>query len=217
MYLWRREKTALDLLKLAEVRVPTTRLTKVGDRSVLLLRRFDRDEGSPGGRVPYISAMTATVSNDGDHGDYVDVAEAIRELSTSPRDDLRELFTRVVASVALGNTDDHLRNLGFLGVRGGWTLSPAFDVNPTPELDQHRSTSIAGADMFPDEVEGLLALADDCSLSQQQTREVTARVADSMSGWRTVAGRNGIAEREIRMMSESIDPRLELITKLSRS
>ncbi|WRS30772.1 HipA domain-containing protein [Actinomycetaceae bacterium MB13-C1-2] len=217
MYLWRREKTALDLLKLAAVGVPTRRLTKVGDRSVLLLRRFDRDGEDPDVRVPYISAMTATSSNDGDSADYVEVAEAVRELSPSPRNDLHELFTRTVASVVLGNTDDHLRNLGFLAARAAWSLSPAFDVNPTPELGRRRSTSIAGADTFPNEVEGLLALAEDCSLSQQQAKHVMAHVADSVSEWRTISGRSGIAEREIRMMSESIDPRLELITKLSRS
>ena len=104
-----------------------------------------------------------------------------------------------------------------MGIRGGWTPSPAFYVNPTPELDRHRSTSIAGADMFPDEVEGPLALAEDCSLSSDPAREVIARVADSMFRWRTIAGQNGVAEREIRMMSEAVDPRAELIAKESNA
>lgn len=64
------------------------------------------------------------------------------------------MFDRVVASVGLGNTGDHLRNHGFLADRGSWALSPAFDVNPTPDLWRPRVTSVMGADSFPDEVEG---------------------------------------------------------------
>ena len=77
----------------------------------------------------------------------------------------------MIASVALGNTDDHLRNHGFLASRGSWTLSPAFDVNPNPDPMARRSTSIAGADTFPEETEGLLALAEDCDITRESARE----------------------------------------------
>lgn len=151
------EATALDLLENAGVRTPQRRLTRVGERSVLILRRFDRTSTSD--RIGYISAMTATSSIDGGHSDYADIAEAIRDLSLSPRKDHQALYDRVIASVALGNTDDHLRNHGFLADRGSWTLSPVFDVNPNPDLWRSRSTSIMGADAQPDEIDGLIALA----------------------------------------------------------
>ena len=100
----------------AGIRTPRRRLTRVGGRSVLILRRFDRT--STGARIGYISAMTAVGSSDGEQRDYADIAEAMRDLSHSPRQDHRELYDRVVAGVALGNTDDHLRNHGFLAFRG---------------------------------------------------------------------------------------------------
>ncbi|ACZ29980.1 HipA domain protein [Xylanimonas cellulosilytica DSM 15894] len=209
------EATALDLMERAGIRTPQRRLTRVGERSVLILRRFDRT--STGDRIGYISAMTATGSVDGQHRDYADVAEAMRDLSRSPRQDHQELFDRVIASVALGNTDDHLRNHGFLADQGSWTLSPVFDVNPTPDPWRARSTSIMGADAPPDEVDGLLALAEDCGLTTVRARERMGRVAGALTGWREQARGNRIGEREITMMAESIEPRLEAVSAGART
>ncbi|QHG85441.1 HipA domain-containing protein (plasmid) [Rhodococcus rhodochrous] len=155
--------------------------------------------------------MTALGASDGEHRDYADIAEAIRDLSRSPRADHHELFDRAVASVALGNTDDHLRNHGFLADRGSWTLSPAFDVNPTPDPWRARSTSIMGADTQPEEAEALLALAEDCSLNAAQARAKMRRVAGALSNWRDAARNNGVHTQEITMMAESIQPRLEAV------
>lgn len=203
------EATALDLFEAAGIRTPRRRLTRVGERSVLVLRRFDRDDRQH--RIGYISAMTALGAADGDHRDYADIADAIRDLSRSPKADHHELFGRVVASVALGNTDDHLRNHGFLADRGSWTLSPAFDVNPTPDPWRARATSIMGADALPDEPEALLALAEECGLTPDQAREWIARISGVIAGWRAAARRNQIREQEITMMSEAIEPRLETL------
>lgn len=205
------EATALDLLGAAGIRTPQRRLTRVGDRSVLILRRFDR--ANDGARVGYISAMTATGSSDGQQRDYVDIAEAMRDLSGSLRVDHHELFDRVVAGVALGNTDDHLRNHGFLVDGGSWMLSPAFDVNTNPDPWRPRSTSIMGADAPPDEVDGLLALAERCSLSVEQARSRMCRIAAALKGWRDVARTHRIGGPEIVMMAESIEPRLEAVVK----
>jgi serine/threonine-protein kinase HipA len=209
------EATALDLLEGTGLRVPERRLTRVGDRSVLILRRFDR--ASTGARVGYISAMTATGSVDGEHRDYADITDAMRDISRSPRHDHHELYDRVVAAVALGNTDDHLRNHGFLADRGHWTLSPAFDVNPNPDLARNRSTSIMGADTFPEEIDGLLALAEACSLTIDRARERLGRIAEALSGWQDRARANRVTEREIAMMAESITPRLDAVAGAGRS
>ncbi|MGQ3385025.1 type II toxin-antitoxin system HipA family toxin [Glutamicibacter sp. TV12E] len=203
------EATALDLMQAAGIGTPRRRLARVGGRSVLILRRFDRTE--MGARIGYISAMTALGASDGDHRDYAEVAEAIRDLSLSPRSDHHELFDRVVASVALGNTDDHLRNHGFLADHGSWALSPAFDVNPNPDPWRARSTSIMGADALPDEAGALLALAEDCSLDTMRARERMGRVIAALTGWRAAAQRNGVRAQEITMMAEAIEPRLEAV------
>jgi serine/threonine-protein kinase HipA len=137
----------------------------------------------------------------------------MRELSLSLRKDHHELFGRVVASVALGNTDDHLRNHGFLADRGSWTLSPVFDVKPNPDPWRARSTSIMEADTLPDEVGGLLALAEECSLSLDRARERMREIASALADWRDRARRNRIGEHEIVMMAESIGPRLEAVAK----
>lgn len=208
------EATALDLLEAAGIRVPQRRLTRVGERSVLILRRFDRT--GEGHRIGYISAMTALSAADGEHRDYAEIAEAMRDLSLSPRADHHELFDRVVAGVALGNTDDHLRNHGLLADRGSWTLSPVFDVNPSPDPQRARSTTIMGADAPPDEAEALLALAEECSLSPAQARERIARVAGAVTGWRDAARRNGVREQEISMMAESIEPRMNTVIATAR-
>ena len=125
--------------------------------------------------------------------------------------DQRDLFNRVVASVALGNTDDHLRNHGFLADRGAWTLSPAFDVNPTPDLQRRRAMSILGADTFPDEVEAVHALGAECGLAPAQARERLIVIASGLASWPDAARAHGIASREIALMAESITPRLEAV------
>ena len=181
------EATALDLLETAGVRAPQHQLTQVGNRSLLILRRFDRTRD--GGRIGYISAMTATGSSDGEQKDYVDLAEAIRDLSRSPVQDLHEFYDRIIASIALGNTDDHLRNHGFLADRGFWRLSPVFDVNPNPDPSRPRATSIMGADAMPDELDGLLAIANGYRLTQSEARERIRRITASLSGWRARRGR----------------------------
>lgn len=203
------EATALDLLEAAGIRVPQRRLVQVGDRSVLILRRFDRSD--LGLRVGYISGMTALGAADGEHRDYVEIAEAMRDLSHSVKADHRELFDRVVASVALGNTDDHLRNHGFLADRGAWTLSPAFDVNPNPDPWRTRSTSILGADTQPDEAEALRAFAEECGLSSVQASERMRRVAGVVADWRDAARGHRVRKREIALMAESIQPRVEAV------
>lgn len=207
------EATALDLMESAGIRTPMRRLTRVGHRGVLILRRFDRT--AQGHRVGYISAMTALGATDGDHRDYSELAEAIRDLSTSPRADHHELFDRVVASVALGNTDDHLRNHGFVTDGSSWRLSPAFDVNPTPDPWRTRSTTIMGADALPDEVEALLAFAEECSLTAGQARERMRVIVAALGGWRQVAQKHGIPSSEIETMAESIEMRLNAVSAVS--
>lgn len=204
------EATALDLLEAAEIRTPRRRLTRVGERSVLILRRFDRS--GDGHRVGYMSAMTALGASDGDHRDYADLAGAMRDLSLSLPADHRELFNRVVASVALGNTDDHLRNHGFLADQHSWTLSPAFDVNPHPDPSQIRSTSIMGADSLSEEGDALLVFAEECGLTSEHARSRMRAVATVFATWKERARSNGIREGEIAMMAESIEARLEAVT-----
>ncbi len=148
------EQTMLDLAGAAGLRVPTSRLTVVGSRTVLLVERFDRDAGDR--RRGYISAMTLLGARDGDDRDYDDIAQHLIESGSAVNRDLAELFARVVFSVAVHNTDDHLRNHGLLRAPGGWTLSPVFDINPHPDLHRPRATSVLGVVSAAEEVEAIM-------------------------------------------------------------
>lgn len=203
------EAVALDICAHAGLRVPEYRLVPVGARSVLLLRRFDRDR--QGERLGYLSAMSATGARDGEHRDYLDIAEAIRDLSANVAEDLAELWMRVAVSVAIGNTDDHLRNHGFIEERSQWSLSSVFDVNPNPDVGKARATTIVGADSGQDEADGLRALAEECGLVGDAMQARLSVVCDAAAEWEQFAARQGIPLREISVMREGIAPRLESV------
>jgi serine/threonine-protein kinase HipA len=190
------ERTALELAERAGIDVPRTQIVKVDGRTVLLLERFDRRQGQ---RVGYVSAMTMVQSHDGDGSrDYVDVGAELSDMSARADDDLSALWRRVALSVAIHNTDDHLRNHGLLRSEGGWRLSPAFDINPNPDLAEERSTSIGGATSRSDELDGLMLSARDFGLSETAARTILGEVFSATRQWRQRATSNGIPESDLK-------------------
>jgi serine/threonine-protein kinase HipA len=125
--------------------IPTCELIGIGDANVLLVQRFDRrySKGSSE-RVPYISAMTALGAVDGEQRDYLEIIDFITRHGSRPKEDKAELLRRIRYTIEINNTDDHLRNHGFLYEKGGWRLSPLFDINPNPDKNALRQTSFAG-------------------------------------------------------------------------
>jgi serine/threonine-protein kinase HipA len=107
------------------------------------------------------------------------------------------------------NTDDHLRNHGFLRRGAGWSLAPGFDINPNPELSVKRVISIGGAANPVDEVNALLVYAESFGLTDSQARTLLREVASAAGNWDSVARGNGISESEIarfgRTLSHTID------------
>ena len=187
------EATALDLASAAGLTVPTYTLTALDGSNALLLDRFDR--AADGTRIGYMSAMTLLQRSDGAGGDYVEIAEALEESTARVKQDLLELFRRAALNVGLRNTDDHLRNHGFLRHDIGWVLSPVFDINPEPD-PKSRQTTIAGASVPDDESEGLDELARACRLSPADAREERHRIADVLEGWRDAAAANNVRDSE---------------------
>ena len=125
------EYAASVLARKIGLNVPETaakKLSKTG--TTFFVKRFDRD-GSR--RIHYASAMTMLGAADGEDGhSYLEIAEFLAANSADPDADLRELWSRMAFSQLVHNTDDHLRNHGFLLTEKGWRLSPVFDVNPDP-------------------------------------------------------------------------------------
>lgn len=109
---------------------PRHQLIKVSGKPVLLSRRFDRMQGA---RIPFLSALGVMGVKDSGRSSYPEIADALVQHGTQGQTDSHAPHRRVVFNVMISNVDDHLRNIGFqwLG-RTGWSLSPAYDLNPVP-------------------------------------------------------------------------------------
>jgi serine/threonine-protein kinase HipA len=129
------EYLTLQMARDAGLCVPQSKLEKFSKYgSTFMVQRFDR-KGTQ--RIHFASAMTLLGKNDGDHAaegsSYLELASFITQHGANPTVDLEELWRRIVFSIAVSNTDDHLRNHGFLLTPSGWRLSPLYDVNPNVE------------------------------------------------------------------------------------
>ncbi len=193
------EKVALDLAKRAGINVPTSRLLNLAGRHVLVVDRFDRTD--QGVRIGYVSAMTMLEASDGEQRSYLEIAEVIENTSAHATDELHQLWRRIVFSVLISNTDDHLRNHGFLHERGDvWRLAPAFDLNPNPAPGpKYLSTAIDGGDDSAS-LASALTVAEYFRLTTAQARGMLRQVTTAVSRWRSVAGFHGLTPTEIAAM-----------------
>ena len=195
------EAVALALAKKAGIVVPAARVETVAKKPVLLLRRFDR-EGKR--RIPFLSAMSMLGSKDNDTRSYLEIVDALRQHGAEAKADMEALWRRLVFNILISNTDDHLRNHGFLYVgREGWRLSPAYDLNPVPTDIKPRILATA---INEDDNTASLALALDVSgyfeLDAGRARKIAAEVGNVVAKWRDEAARHGLSKAEIdRMMS----------------
>ena len=128
------EMVAHDLAVLCGLNVPEARLEKFSSLgSTFLVKRFDRFKNK---RIHFASAMTLLKKSDGsgsaDGVSYTDIADFIKSYGSDPKNDLLELWKRIVFNMAITNSDDHLRNHAFILQKEGWKLSPAYDINPVP-------------------------------------------------------------------------------------
>lgn len=197
------EKVALDLARDAGVMVPDSQLIRAGNRHVLIVDRFDRLGAA---RVGYASAMTMLEAGDGDQRSYLEIAAVIEERSTAATEDLRQLWRRMAFSILISNTDDHLRNHGFLHQRGeSWTLSPAFDLNPNPDPGpKNLSTAIDFTDTRAS-VDTLISVAPYFRLDPGDAVEVLAQVARAAARWHMVAKTHGLTQQELDVMEPAFE------------
>jgi serine/threonine-protein kinase HipA len=209
------EGVALALAEAASVSVPEWRLETVLRRPVVMVRRFDRRRAS---RVPFMSGVTAVGASDGDARSYLDLVEVIRREGSDVDRDLRELWRRVAFNVLISNTDDHLRNHGFLRGQRGWRLAPAYDLNPVPTDVSPRVHALAlGEADGAASLEAALLLAPAFGIQGREARAIASEVAAAVRRWRQVAARAGLKGREIERMESAFEHEdLEAALRLRR-
>lgn len=198
------EHAMLQLAGACGLRVATSRVATVGNRDVLLVKRFDREAGMSGyRRARMLSALTLLRSGDTirdrDRWAYPLLAEELRRVCARPIDDALELFRRMAFNALISNSDDHPRNHAFIALADVWKLSPAYDLTPTsPPSLERRDLALNCGDR------GRVASAD--NLLSQCGRfllagDSAARILDDMEAlvrarWYEVARREGVSERD---------------------
>jgi serine/threonine-protein kinase HipA len=199
------EMVVHELARSSGLRIPDAQLLNLGARHrTFACRRFDRLPG--GGRRFFVSGMTLLDRGDGESASYLELAEFLSTRGTPAgrREDLRELWTRVVFNILVSNRDDHLRNHGFILEEDGWRLSPAFDLNPNVDRAHHQ-LAIDTADSTPDL--GLaLSTAGFYGLDNGEAARISERVRAVIREWRSVATANRLPRAEIELMAQAFAP-----------
>jgi serine/threonine-protein kinase HipA len=171
-----------QLARAAGIDVGPARLVSLSPRyRTFCSRRFDRVAG---GRRMFASAMTLLDRRDGDEGgSYLDLAQLVQDQGARGAigRDLDQLFRRLVFNLMVGNRDDHLRNHGFLRLKGGWRPSPAFDMNPTADTDEH-VLAIDERQTRPD-LDTALATAELYRLSRAKAEKIAAEIRSVVATW----------------------------------
>jgi serine/threonine-protein kinase HipA len=196
------------LLKLAEqagLDVPHWRLEEIAGKPVLLVTRFDRR--AAGGRIPFMSAMTALDATDhGPQRSYLEIVDAIRQMGSKPEADIEALWKRVVFNILVSNTDDHLRNHALLHDGRGWRLSPVYDLNPCPVDVKPRVHALAidEADAASS-LETALEVAELFGIKLERARGFAAEIGAVTSGWRNAAKSLELTAAQIERMASAFE------------
>ena len=200
--LW--EHFSCTLARKAGINAATTRLLKLAGSPyhTLLSKRFDRILDK---RVHYASSLTLTGLRDGEGAEngkgYLDIVDMMAGDAgvCHFQDNLEELFRRVAFSVMIGNHDDHFRNHGFLLTEKGWTLSPAFDLNPSNMLTQ---SLLISESSNRSSLQVLLDSSDFYLIGREKAKDIIGQVREAVSRWRQHALDVGISETEQERFSQ---------------
>jgi serine/threonine-protein kinase HipA len=196
------EAVSLSLAGKAGLAVARWRLEKIAGKDVIVLKRFDRTGAA---RIPFLSAMSMIGAKDNETRSYLEMADALRQHGAQPRNDMHELWRRIVFTVLISNLDDHMRNHGFLySGTEGWTLSPAYDLNPVPVDVKPRVLSSAIDDQDQSaSLELALSVAEYFELDEEEAQDIAGEVGRAVSQWRAEAGRLGLSKADCNRMESA--------------
>lgn len=190
------------LAKRAGIDVAKTKLARLSkDRDILLSERFDRN--SEGKRIHFASAMALLGLEDGCGADtgngYLDIVDFIVKNCTDVQRNLVELYRRVAFNILFGNTDDHFRNHGFLLREKGWTLAPAYDINPSEGRNQ---CLLINEYTEQSDMEALRRSCESYMLDRKDANEIISEVTDAVRDWQSVAKKNQISPKVLGKYSD---------------
>lgn len=195
------EYLAYQLALKAGIQMAESRKERIaGKYNTFFTRRFDRQYGK---RIHFASAMTMTGNNEDtikeNPAGYLDIAEFIQFTGAQNTFDLQQLWRRIIFNISISNTDDHLRNHGFILTNTGWILSPAYDINPSIDKDGlalNIDTENNALDFeLAKSVGGYFQLSD----SSMDT--IIHEVKTAVSSWGKIAQEIGISRSEREMMA----------------
>ncbi len=200
--LW--EAIALRLAAKAGIPVPDWRIEHVLNKPVLLLRRFDREQGQ---RIPFLSAMSMLGASDNESRSYLEFVDALRRYGASPKQDMHKLWRRIVFNILISNTDDHLRNHAFLYTGpDGWRLAPAYDLNPVPtDIKPRVLTTAIDLDDGSASLDLAMSVVGYFELDEGKARVIAAEVGKAVTTWREEAVRLGLTQTEIDRMASAFE------------
>jgi serine/threonine-protein kinase HipA len=198
------EEIALRLADQAGIATPQHQLIDVAGKAVMLSRRFDRKGAIP---IPFLSTMAMMGARDGERGSYPEIVDALAQHGAKGRADAHALYRRVVFYVLISNVDDHLRNHGFLWLgNAGWSLSPAYDLNPVPaDLKARALTTNIGLDEGTCSLDLLESASEFFGLTLAQARAIIKGVAAVTATWREFAASAGARSSEIDRMASAFE------------
>jgi len=192
----------------AGIKMAPCRIEKImGSHNTFFTKRFDRENGE---RIHFASAMTMTGNNEDTIRDnpasYLDIAEFISNQGANVEENLHQLWRRIIFNIAISNTDDHLRNHGFILTKEGWILSPAYDLNPSIDKDG----LALNIDMDNNALDFELArsIGDYFRLNTLQMENIIQEVIQVTSNWKAIATEIGISRAELEMMEKAFNLKL---------
>jgi len=186
----------------AGINMSECRLERLNNQyHTFLTRRFDR---TPESRLHFTSAMMQLGYYDGEYdASYLELAQFLTDHGSNTKGDLAELWRRVVFNIAVSNTDDHLRNHGFIFHKNGWVLSPAYDINPvTPANGLHLNINDNDNSLNY----GLaMEVIDFFQLSEESAKQIKSKVLTSVGNWETIAMKAGLGRTERQTMTHAFN------------
>jgi serine/threonine-protein kinase HipA len=192
------EMVAYELAKDCGIHLPLGKLFLLNaHHHTFAVKRFDRENKQ---RIHYASAMTLLNKSDSENSFYIDIAYFINTKGAAKniKRDLTQLFHRVIFNWLISNHDDHLRNHGFLLSKNGWELSPAFDVNPNIDKQDHVLKLLE--DDSPPSLEGILATSPYYDLTKDEAYQIYLKIQAIVNAWEQYARKIKISRADIEIM-----------------